>query len=297
LKKIGYLGPQGTFCEQAAQAYTDDYGAARLIPFINIPDLLIAADKKKIDEAVVPIENSVEGTIGVVTDMLARDVSLKIKKEILLPIYHYLLAPAGTTLTSITDIVSHPQAIEQCKDYIRKKLKRAKLHLAYSTADAVRQVATSVSAHIIGDASRKSAKFAAIGNISASHLYGLKIVASKINVADNVTRFVVLGKSDAARTGDDKTSLVFSIAKDRPGGLHYILGEFATRAINLTKIESRPTKKLLGEYLFFIDIQGHNIDPLVKEALSDVQHKASFFKVLGSYHREKLSGEKHEQRK
>jgi len=127
---------------------------------------------------------------------------------------------------------------------------------------------------------------AAIANKAAAHLYGLKVIASGINdYPGNSTRFIVLAKSDHKRTGKDKTSIVFSILKDRPGGLHNILGEFAARNINLTKIESRPTKTTLGDYYFFIDIQGHRSVKLVSEALAQVKKKASFFKVLGSYPR------------
>ena len=170
---------------------------------------------------------------------------------------------------------------------MRHKIPRAKLHLSYSTADAVRQVATSLGEKIIAHGKVKGSVFAAIGTTASAKLYGLKVIASKINARENQTRFVVLAKTDQPRTGDDKTSIVFSIAKDRPGGLHDVLGEIAMRNINLTKIESRPSKKALGDYYFFADLQGHRKDKVIAEALSDIKRKTSFLKLLGSYPRAK----------
>jgi prephenate dehydratase len=129
--------------------------------------------------------------------------------------------------------------------------------------------------------------FAAVGTVASARLYGLKIIASRINARENQTRFVVLAKKDHPPTGADKTSLVFSIARNRPGGLHDCLGEFATRAINLTKIESRPSKKALGEYYFFADMEGHRQDRVVAQVLEGLRHKTSFLKLLGSYPRAK----------
>ncbi|OGB88514.1 hypothetical protein A3J44_01230 [candidate division WOR-1 bacterium RIFCSPHIGHO2_02_FULL_45_12] len=274
--KIGFLGPEGTFSEEASKLYVKKLeGKAELVPYAAIHDLLYAADRKKVDEAIVPIENSIEGTIGVVTDMLARDVDLVIRQEIVLPIFHYLIARKGTRLSEITEIISHPQALDQCKDYLKKHFPRAKLHLAYSTSNAVRQVATS---------SRiKGQVFAAVGTQAAARLYDLKVLAAKINAKENQTRFVVLAKKDHKRTGRDKTSIAFSINRDRPGGLHDILAVFAVRNINLTKIESRPSKKALGDYYFFVDLEGHRGDAVVARALKEIKGKTAFFKILGSY--------------
>lgn len=284
--KIGFLGPEGTFCEEASKLYYRRLpGKNLLIPYATIHDLLYAADRGRIKEAIVPIENSIEGTIGVVTDMLVKDVNLVIRQEIVIPIYHYLISQKGIHLSEVTDLISHPQALDQCKDFIRKKLPKVKLHLAYSTSDAVRQVAISLGEKLIAHGRIKGSVFAAIGTKNAANLYGLKILAEKINAKDNQTRFVVLAKKDRAPTRRDKTSMIFSVRKDRPGGLHDILEVFAIRNINLTKIESRPSKKALGDYYFFVDMEGHRGDKLIAQALTDIKKQTSFLKMLGSYPR------------
>jgi prephenate dehydratase len=284
--RIGFLGPEGTFCEEASKIYLRRVpGKKELIPYTTIHDLLFAVDRGKISEGIVPIENSIEGTVGIVTDMLVKDVNLVIRQEIVIPIYHYLVAQKGIRLSEVTDVMSHPQALDQCKDFLRKKLPRVKLHLAYSTSNAVRQVATSLGEKIIAHGSVKGSVFAAIGTRSAAGLYGLKVLASKINARENQTRFVVLAGKDHSPTKKDKTSIAFSIRKDRPGGLHDVLAVFAVRNINLTKIESRPSKKALGDYYFFADMEGHRKGKKVDEALREIKKKTSFLKILGSYPR------------
>jgi prephenate dehydratase len=270
--KVGYLGPEGTFSEEAGKEYCRKVeGKVEMVPFPTFHDLLTAVDRGRMNEAMVPIENSIEGTIGVVTDMLAKEVNLRIRQEIVLPVSNYLLAKKGARLHEITDIISHPQPIEQCKAFIRKKLPKARLHLSHSTSEAARQVALSPRG------------FAAIGPLSLARLYGLSVIARKINPKDNQTRFVVLAKKDHPRTGKDKSSIVFSISRNIPGGLQAILFEFACRLINLTKIESRPSKKALGDYYFFLDLEGHRDDKDVAQALAGVKKKTAFFKFLGSY--------------
>lgn len=282
--KVGFLGPEGTFSEEAGNIYVKRLkGQADLIPYATIHDLLLAVQHNKIKEAVVPIENSIEGTISIVSDMLVRDVKLLIKHELILPVYHYLIAQKGTPLKEVTDVISNPPALDQCQVFLRKSLPGVKLHLSYSTAEAVRQVATSLGEKIISHGKIKGSVFAAIGTAASAKLYGLKIIANKINAAENQTRFVVLAKQDHPRTGKDKTSIAFSIASDRPGGLHDVLSEFAVRNINLTKIESRPSKKALGDYFFFADMQGHRSDKLIAEALIGIKRETSFLKMLGSY--------------
>jgi len=283
--KIGYLGPEGTFSEEASKLYCAKLGirGEELIPYAAIHDLLFAVDRGKISEAIVPIENSIEGTVGVVTDMLVKDVDLLIRCEVVVPIYHYLIAQKGIRLSEITDIISHPQALDQCREFIRKKLPRVKLHFSYSTSEAVRQVATSLGEKLIAHGKVKGSVFAAIGTNTSARVYGLNILVSKINARENQTRFVVLAKKDHAPTRHDKTSIVFSIRKDRPGGLHDILELFAERNINLTKIESRPSKKALGDYYFFADMEGHIQEKKMAEALSAIKKKTSFYKFLGSY--------------
>lgn len=276
---VGYLGPEGTFSDEASALYQKKIGRAEFIPYSTFHDILIAADKGRIDEGIVPIENSVEGTIGIVTDMLVNDVDLMMKQELVIPVVHYLLAKKKVPLNKITEVLSHPQVIDQCKNYLRKKLPKAKIRFTYSTAEAAKQAATTIEVEGVEMP-------AAIGNKASAHLYGLKIIASKVNdYPGNSTRFIILGKKDHKRTGRDKTSIVFSILRDRPGGLYNVLSEFAARKINLTKIESRPTKTTLGDYYFFIDMQGHRSDRIVSDALAQIKKKASFFKILGSYPR------------
>lgn len=279
MTKIGYLGPEGTFSEEAGQKYKKLIGKGSYVPFVTIHDLLTAVDRSKIDEGIVPIENSIEGTIGIVTDMLVNDVSLKICREIVIPVKHYLLSKTKISLKKVTDVVSIPIALDQCKTFLRTKLPKAKIHFTHSTAEAARKVAADV--EMFGKGTP-----AAIANRSAAKLYGLQVIASEINdYPDNATRFVVVSKNDHKKTGHDKTSIVFSILKDAPGGLYRILGSFAKRRINLTKIESRPTKRTLGDYYFFVDMQGHRNDVLIADALKEVKNMASFFKILGSYPR------------
>lgn len=289
MKKVGYLGPEGTFSEEAGKLYQKKFKLkAELIPFNTIYDLIIAANKKLVDEAIVPIENSVEGTIGIVTDMLAKkDIKLEIRQEIILPVFDYLLAQKGIHLNEITDIISHPQPIEQCRDFLNKNLPKAKFHLSHSSSEAARQVALSLGEKIISHGRIKGPVFAAIGTLGAHKLYGLDVIAKKINAKDNQTRFVILAKTDGQKTGDDKTSIVFSLPKDRAGGLHDVLAEFARRNINLTKIESRPSKKALGDYYFFIDLQGHCDDLEILRTLKRIKGKVAFYKFLGSYPRAK----------
>lgn len=282
--KVGYLGPEGTYSEEASRLYSRKIeGQVELLPYATVHDLLFAADQRKVNEAVVPIENSIEGTVGLVTDMLVKEVNLVIRQEIVIPIFHALIAQKGVNLKEITDVISHPQSLDQCKDYLRKNIPGLKLHLAYSNADAVMKVGTSLGEKVIAHGKVKGSVFAAIGPAAAAKLYGLRIVASKINARENKTRFVVLAKNDHPRTGHDKTSIVFSIKKDRPGGLHDVLGEIALRNINMTKIESRPSKKTLGDYYFFADLQGHRKDAVIAEALQEIKRKTSFLKILGSY--------------
>ena len=276
--KIGFLGPEGTFSEEASKTYVRRIpGKNELIPYTTIHDLLYAVERGKIKEAICPIENSIEGTVGAVTDMLVKDVNLQICQELVIPIFHYLIVQKGIKLSEITDVISHPQALDQCKDFIRKKLPKVKLHLAYSTSNAVRQVGASFGV--------KDKVFAAVGSKNAAKLYDLKVLASKINAKENQTRFIVLAKNDHKPTGKDKTSIIFSIRSDRPGGLHDALAVFAERNINLTKIESRPSKKALGDYYFFADMHGHRQSKLVAEALKQIKGKTSLLKILGSYPR------------
>ena len=194
---------------------------------------------------------------------------LKIYEEIIIPINQNLIVNPGCTMDDIEDVYSHAQAIAQCQEFIREN--KIQPHYAISTARAAKD--------IIGDNSK-----AAIGNSKIVELYGLEILQSNIqDVDNNETRFVVVSKKDHEMTGKDKTSIIFSIYEDKPGGLYKILGIFEKNNINLTKIESRPSKKGLGKYLFFVDFNGHKDDELIQDILEEVDEHTYFLKILGSY--------------
>ena len=221
------------------------------------------------DYGVVPIENSIEGPVGITLDSLAHKFDLKIYDEIIIPIRQNLLVNPGCTMDDIEDIYSHQQAIAQCREFILKH--KVQPHYAVSTANAAKS--------IVGDNSK-----GAIGNKKTAEIYNLEILESDIQDTDNnATRFVVLSNNDHEPTGKDKTSIIFSIYEDRPGGLYNILGIFQKENINLTKIESRPSRKGLGKYLFFVDFEGHIEDEVIKDIISEIDNHTYFLKVLGSY--------------
>ena len=269
-RTIGFLGPLGTYSEEAALLY--DKTADRLYPTITGVGEAVAAGE--IDEGVVPIENSLEGPVTFTLDLLIAQPTLFIRGEIDLPIEHYLLAKPGTVPAEIKVIYSHPQALGQCRQYLEKNYPQAEQMASLSTVLCVT------------DSFESKVPAAAISPRRASELYDVDILDRGIqDVANNVTRFAVIGLSDHAPTGDDKTSMAFTLAKDSPGLLHRVLGEFADRDINLLKIESRPTKQLLGEYIFLLDCVGHREESPMKEALTALSDPISMLRILGSYPR------------
>lgn len=261
---IGFFGPAGTFTEQAANLVGND-----LVGFDSILDVLEAVKNNDVDVGVVPIENSIEGPVGVTLDLMMHDYDLKIRREIIIPISHNLLINPDASIEDIKYVYSHIQALSQCR-----KFTEAMKVVVNSTPS------TSAAAEMIKG--RKDS--ASIGTKRAAEIYGLKIAASDIqDYKNNVTRFVVLGKTDHDPTGKDKTSVVFSMIEDKPGGLYHILEIFAKYDINLTKIESRPSKEKLGKYIFFIDFEGHRNDEPIHGILDNIRAKVEFLKVLGSY--------------
>ncbi|MFA5104429.1 MAG: prephenate dehydratase [Candidatus Margulisiibacteriota bacterium] len=272
-QKIGYLGPKGTFSYEAAKMYAKKIDGAELVAYSTLHDILFSVDREDIEKGIVPVENSIEGTIGVVQDMLVKEVDLKICGELVLPVSESLICKNKIKLTDISEIHSHPQPLEQCRGWLRKNIPQARLIPAPSTAEAAKIISES-----------DDDMLCAIGPAGLSEMYGLQIIEKDItDYHDNTTRFIILSKTDSKPTGEDKTSIVFSILADRPGGLYSILGEFSSRGINLTKIESRPSKKALGDYFFFVDMDGHRTDKDVAQALSDIVNKVAFIKILGSY--------------
>ena len=271
MKRISFLGPEGTFTDHAAHIYAGDN--AERIPFPEMHQVVAALEAGHVDEAVAPIENSIGGAIIDIVDYLVRSASARIKNELLLNIEQCLIAQPGTKPEDIKSVMSKPEALAQCRIYLENNLPNAERIPTPSTVEAVSNVKT-------GD---KSA--AAIGPARAAQLFQLPILAKPIqDRQNNTTRFVVLAHEDHEPTDSDKTSLVFSFMnRDAPGQLHAALGAFATRNINLAHIESRPTGEELGTYVFVLDILGHRTDPDVTAALADLSRTASFLKVLGSY--------------
>ncbi len=280
--RLGYLGPVGTHTQRAAENYAlrraaraPESTALTFVPGSSILSLFTALTNKLVDSILVPLENSHEGVVQASMDLLVSS-NCYIQEEVILKIRHALMAKPGTQIADISDIVSHPQAIAQCGDFLQKTFPNTQIHVAESTAAAAKRVAEESGSHL-----------AVIGSPALSDLYHLPPLATDIQDSENnQTRFVVISDEIAAQTGQDKTSIVFSIKKDKPGGLYSVLEAFASRNINLTHIASRPSKTMLGEYLFFIDCEGHVKDRPVSDALDQVQTQSSLFKLLGSYRKD-----------
>jgi len=268
--KVAILGPRGTYAEMAARSQLGN--EVEIVPYPTITDVAEAVARGNVQAGVIPVESLREGSVGESLDVLAW-IDVKVQAEVVVSISHSLLGVPGAKIDKITQVLSHPQALAQCRDLLRKNLPKAELIEMASTAKAAEQVSKLKQAHM-----------AAIGSNILADIYGLKILRENIQTGEiNITRFLCLAKEDSKPTGNDKTSIVFYTAEDRPGILHEILREFASRNINLTKIESRPSKKALGDYLFFIDLQGHREDEKVREALKAMQPKVAMIKVVGSY--------------
>ena len=271
VRTIAYFGPAGTYTEEAAFQYDPQ---ANLQPFPTIPAVGLAVSSSATDQGVVPIENSLEGAVNNTLDILISQPDLSIFGELVLPINHYLMAKPGTNAGSIEVIYSHPQSLGQCQEYLEREFPN------------IQQVASLSNSAAVADMERSSIPAAAIGPRRAAELYGAEILDRNIQDSpNNMTRFVVLALHDHPPTGTDKTSMCLSFNQEAPGVLYRALNEFASRNVNLRKIESRPTKQLLGQYIFLIDCDGHREDPLVNDAIQALNTSNSLLKVLGSYPR------------
>ena len=271
--RVAYLGPPGTFSEEAV-ARCDLAGPEAPVPCLSFADAYDAMGDGRADAALLPIENSLEGAVGTVLDLLVHRPGPLIRRELLLPVRQHLLARPGTRLADVTRVLSHPQPFGQCAAFLRERLPGAVLEATHSTADAARQVAAGAPGA------------AAIGARAAAGRFGLEIIAESIQDSDeNTTRFVLLGPADEAPTGRDKTSIAFTLDRDRPGGLYEVMGEFAARGINLSRVESRPLKQALGHYVFFIDFEGHRLDQAGATALLHLERRVHRLYLLGSYPR------------
>jgi prephenate dehydratase len=270
MTRIAYLGPEGSFSDEAARRHAEE--GAEMVGFPDIPAVISAVHHRLVDEAVVPIENSIEGSINVTVDQLIHGQDQpRIIGELTLPIRHHLVGRPGTTIAEVERVVSIPAAMAQCRRFLLEHLPQVQVLAALSTSAAVQSLV-------------HSDRIAAVGNERAARLYGMEIIAADIQDADdNVTRFAVLGRTAPAPTGRDKTSILCYIAEDRPGSLVQILGEFASRGINLSKLESRPTRGGLGKYYFLVDLNGHEQDAVVAAALAGVRGHGVTVHVLGAY--------------
>ncbi len=269
---VAFFGPAGTFAEEALLTQ-DDLAARERVAIVGVPDVIAAVESGACEIGFVPIENSIEGSVSVTIDTLAFESDLLIQREVDLPISMGLFAKPGVKVADITQVLSFPIAAAQCRTYLRKKLPGATFVAANSTAEAAATVARS-----------KRRDQAAIGNPLAAELHGLAVLAREIaDHPENQTRFVVVGHGIPARTGHDKTTIVCFQRTDTPGSLLAMLQEFAARAINLTKLESRPTKQSLGDYCFVMDFEGHITDEVVTDCLRTLAAKVAHVKFLGSY--------------
>ncbi|MGQ0743163.1 MAG: prephenate dehydratase [Acidimicrobiales bacterium] len=273
--RIAYLGPPGTFTEEALLGQ-NDLAEADLVALASMPEVLAATASGEVDLGFVALENSIEGTVLMVLDGLVFVHHLLIVREVVMNIHQNLLGPPGMTLADVRRVVSFPDAMSQCGSFFRTHLAGAEVVAANSTAEAVRRVA-----HERPEAT------AALGSALAGKLYGLDVLAAAVEDHDsNQTRFVVVASGDSpipAPSGHDRTSIVCFQQSDRPGNLHSILGQFSARGINLTKLESRPTRHSLGDYCFIIDFEGHVADELVADCLRDLHASQGRVKFLGSY--------------
>jgi prephenate dehydratase len=262
---IGLLGPKGTYSQKAANQLDI---TAQFMFFDDLEEVIESVLSNKVDCGIAPIENSLEGSIGITLDALW-EFDINIMGEVIVSIRHCLLSKGR--IEDIKVILSHPQALAQCRRFIHTQFKGVKIQTTGSTSHAAKLTS-------------KFPEMAAIASTESARQYGLDILAYDIqDYKENHTRFAVLGREIPPATGHDKTSIIIHLANDRPGALYELLGEFAIRNINLTKIESRPSKMGLGDYLFYIDMEGHQLDTDVQDALNCIINLVDKLKIIGSY--------------
>jgi prephenate dehydratase len=283
--RVAYFGPEGTWTQEALLTATTGH-ELDAVPYATIYDTVMAVHFGTVQRALVPIENSLEGSVNATLDALAMETEdVAILGEIVHPIRHCLIARTPLELSEIDTVVSHPQATAQCARFIRMRLPGAKVLAGSSTADAVKTVA------------EHDGPWAALGNRMAAERYGCQVLRAGVeDMADNETRFVWLGPMGARPgvpggrgsteppLGPWKTAVVFwGVGSEAPGWLVHCLAEFATRDVNLTRIESRPRKQGLGRYMFFLDFEGRDTEPHVADALAGLRAHVEVLRVLGSF--------------
>jgi prephenate dehydratase len=271
--RVGYLGPSGTFAEEALRVSAPL--EVEEVPFPTVWETVMAVQEGTVDQAVVPIENSLEGSVTTTLDALAGDASeVRLVAEVVRPITHCLIARSGTAIEDVVRVLSHPQALAQCARFLHDRLPDAGTEVAASTAEAVRTALGS------------DEPLAAIGTRLAAELYGGSVLAEGVeDRPDNLTRFVWIARAGTPpHAAPDKTSIVFwGFNDESPGALVGVLNELAERGVNLTKIESRPRRVQLGHYMFFADLDGAEDDPPLRDALAALSRHVEILKVLGSY--------------
>ncbi|MGN6274549.1 MAG: prephenate dehydratase [Solirubrobacterales bacterium] len=273
--RIAYLGPAGTFTEDALGEALPD-GGYEALRTATIHDAILAVERGEAERALVPIENSVEGSIRPTLDTLAFEArAVTIVGEHDYRVRVHLIARDGVRVEDVEAVLSHPQPLAQCARFLRETFPEVERRSVSSTAAAVRMV------------SESSRPWAALGARAAAALYGCELLLEGVeDSADNVTRFVWIAPAGTESAGEGawKTSLVFSeLGADHPGALVEALSEFSSRGINLTRIESRPLRQGLGRYMFFCDLEGRDTDPAVSEAIAQLRTKAESVRILGSY--------------
>lgn len=269
--RLAFLGPIGTYTEAAALTYD---AAAELIPYRTFTAAALAVENGEASAAVCAIENSLEGPVAETLAILVRDdLNLNINAEVVLPIKHALVGSPGLSLVDVEIVYSHPQALAQCRRNLSVLVPAALPVAALSTSAAI-------------ESAIKEPGTLAVGNRRAADLYSAQCYEEDISdLPNNQTRFIILSADDCEPSGDDKTSLVFSMAHDRPGSLVEVLQPFAERSINMTKIESRPTGRQLGTYYFFVDVEGHQQESEITAAIDEARLCTQWLSVLGSYPR------------
>jgi len=275
LRRIAYLGPRGTFSEEALLGQSD-LADAELIATATIPDAISLVSSGATDAAFVPFENSIEGSVNLTLDQLIFEVDLLIQREVVLAVHMDLLARPGETLESIERILSFPFATAQVRRYLSERLPGVSLEATNSTADGAR---------LLGEDEFDGRHTAAVAPPLTATIYGLDVLAHAIeDHQGNQTRFLLVTKDGIPDpTGRDRTTIVCFQPRDRPGSLYEILAAFSTRGINLTRIESRPTRQGLGDYCFVIEFEGHLHDDSVAAGLTDLYGAGVNVKFLGSY--------------
>ncbi|HAN09132.1 MAG TPA: prephenate dehydratase [Clostridiales bacterium] len=266
--KVGYLGPVGTYCYEACSTYTS--GKYEMQPYKTIRETITAVVLGQVDKCIVPIENSIEGSVNQTIDTILENDELTIEGELVLPINHYLLSVETLELKNVKQIYSHPQALAQCRKFISNNMIDAEIIETASTALAAKEI-------------YRFPNSVAIANKACAEVYNLKIIKENIqDESTNQTRFILISlKSDQQRQYA-KTSIIFSTLNS-PGALYRVLGLFNLFEINLTKIESRPAKTKIGEYIFLVDFEGDKEEEHIKILLNHIKRACSYLRILGSY--------------